>query len=828
MTCCSSEKEVNPLEVVVETIQAVGRCIAPMWPLSDFVAVNPLFGSVHERFLEVRQKIRRVRNAELLMPTDYFCEARHRGEFNFDDFKFAYMQVQDEQREITGQFPNVEELWHKLFGTDQSEHDERLFHTIAELIDGPAHLDWQDLILQEISKVCGSHYDEGQAIWLSPWRDGSLYTGWKESVRYSTRMERLGLPGFRELVGKLPDAPSVAIAEMLKRLEVPSQYWYEFLLCEIYSVNGWASFIQGKRRNTAVDDGVDNDLVGLLAIRLAYDVALAESFADQLPVELWPADTISEKSELNSEIVVPKSVLARLVAQKAIENSYRKHLASQLLCQSEASGSTATSKQVQMVFCIDVRSEIIRRNLESVDANIETFGFAGFFGLAMEYFPLGAESGSCQCPVLIQPSFAIRENVSGEDKQLRDSILIKHRLGSACNKLWKIFQTSAISCFSFVETAGFFYFAKLLQSYFRKWDHREGRRYNYLSKNQRAKLSPDLAVKGECGLSLQNQIEIANSVLKNIGITDNFGRIIALVGHGSETVNNPYQASLDCGACGGHSGKSNARVLAKILNSPEVRQGLASRGIKIPATTWFAPALHNTTTDEIEFLDIESAPIGLAEELESLRKKSKQAARLSRIERAKRMNIKDEKQLVSRARDWSETRPEWGLAGNAAFIVAPRVRTIGRKFDGRVFMHSYDSRQDPESQILELIMTAPMVVAHWINMQYYASTVDNQTFGSGNKVIHNVIGLFGIQQGNGGDLKTGLPWQSIHDGAALQHQPLRLSVFIEAPREKITSIVNKHAIVSDLSCNGWLTLIALEDEKAFVFTATKQWEPMVK
>ena len=59
-------------------------------------------------------------------------------------------------------------------------------------------------------------------------------------------------------------------------------------------------------------------------------------------------------------------------------------------------------------------------------------------------------------------------------------------------------------------------------------------------------------------------------------------------------------------------------------------------------------------------------------------------------------------------------------------------------------------------------MTAPMIVAHWINMQYFASTVDNDHFGSGNKTIHNVVGRFGILSGNGGDLMTGLPWQSLH------------------------------------------------------------------
>jgi hypothetical protein len=168
-----------------------------------------------------------------------------------------------------------------------------------------------------------------------------------------------------------------------------------------------------------------------------------------------------------------------------------------------------------------------------------------------------------------------------------------------------------------------------------------------------------------------------------------------------------------------------------------------------------------------------------------------------------------------RANDWAETRPEWGLANNAAFVVGPRSRTRGVNLQGRSFLHDYDEKTDPDGTLLELIMTAPMVVTHWINMQYYASTVDNHRYGSGNKTLHNVTGgRLGVFEGNGGDLRVGLPWQSVHDGECWRHTPLRLTVAIQAPRERIEAVIAKHTTVRQLVENRWLYLVRLEGSQA--------------
>ena len=153
----------------------------------------------------------------------------------------------------------------------------------------------------------------------------------------------------------------------------------------------------------------------------------------------------------------------------------------------------------------------------------------------------------------------------------------------------------------------------------------------------------------------------------------------------------------------------------------------------------------------------------------------------------------------------------------ASFIVAPRRRTRGLDLRGRSFLHDYDFRQDPELRVLELIMTAPMVVTNWINLQYYASTVDNRRYGSGNKVLHNVVGgRLGVFEGNGGDLRIGLPLQSLHDGRTLRHTPLRLSVFIEAPRSALETVIDRQALVRDIVDNGWLHLFRIDPEQPLV------------
>jgi len=292
---------------------------------------------------------------------------------------------------------------------------------------------------------------------------------------------------------------------------------------------------------------------------------------------------------------------------------------------------------------------------------------------------------------------------------------------------------------------------------------------------------------------------------------------------------------LDCGACGGQSGEVNAKLLAGLLNDEKLRGGLLNFGIALPSTTHFVAGLHNTTTEEVTLFYTDCLPGTHASDLARLQDCLRQAGHRARIERAQSVGIKGEetvsakdllRQFQFHSRDWSQVRPEWGLANNSAFLIAPRSRSRGANLRGRVFLHEYRCDLDQDGNILEAIMTAPMLVTNWINMQYYASTVDNRMYGSGNKVLHNVVGgRLGVFEGNGGDLRIGLPLQSLHDGQTLRHTPLRLSVFIEAPQSAITKVVRKHGVVMNLVHNSWFHLFQIEPGKETISRYKKgSWE----
>jgi uncharacterized protein YbcC (UPF0753/DUF2309 family) len=219
--------------------------------------------------------------------------------------------------------------------------------------------------------------------------------------------------------------------------------------------------------------------------------------------------------------------------------------------------------------------------------------------------------------------------------------------------------------------------------------------------------------------------------------------------------------------------------------------------------------------------------------MEQLRTDLASARADAATERARDMGADGEagiRETERRAADWAETRPEWGLAGNAGFVVGPRDLTDGIDLDGRSFLHSYDWSTDPDGNALEAIMAGPMVVTQWINTQYYFATVDNAAYGSGSKVTHNAVGNIGVYQGNGGDLMTGLPSQSLMSADdEPYHQPLRLSTVIHAPVERVTEILAANERLQSLLDNDWLSLTVVDpeqDHRAFEYTADLEWAPL--
>jgi uncharacterized protein len=791
----------------------------PLWSLKNFVAVNPFVGLTDRHFLQAARLIQQVGHGEMLMPASYYREQIAARRITEADFQTALaLAYKTLPAEVAGKisFAHLAALQRTL-ETSAAEKGTPRRLTFADFLDAQNASGWAAFVVEEISKWCSAYFDQGQSSWRMPWRGQPLFAAWRAAAQRDANPELMGLEKFRTFVASLPENHLTLIGRALGELGVTENLAADFLHRQLMSLPGWSSYVQYLVREKNMAGQSDDALAQLLAIRLAYDLALRQQFGRDTKVFGEWQQKIAVTHDADEAIST--DLLARFVAQQALECGYQNQLIETLKNHTPQPAAPGP-KSLQAIFCIDVRSEVFRRALEAQSAQIETIGFAGFFGMAIEYLKFGQPSGGAQCPVLLKPKFRVREaltHAAGEAP-----LLGRMNFRQTVNGAWNAFKTSAISCFSFVETAGLWFGVKLAKDSLAFAPAEAA-----FASGGRKQLAPKIEREvcrvekpghdAETGIAPADQIALAAGALKNLGLVSDFAKVVLICGHGSATANNPYGSALDCGACGGHAGDANARVAAAILNQPAVRAGLRAQGIEIPAETIFIAGLHNTTTDEIVIYEDEALSAGQLAELEKIKGWLSAASKQARRERSATLGLGKvaaaelAAQFFQRSRDWSQVRPEWGLAGNAAFIAAPRERTKGLNLGGRTFLHNYHAQLDAEKGTLELILIAPMVVASWINLQYYGSTVDNRLFGSGNKVLHNVVGTFGVWQGNGGDLQPGLPRQSIHDGTRLMHEPLRLSVFVEAARSDIEKVLAKHAGVRELVANGWMHFFAMEN-----------------
>jgi len=807
---------------ILAAADRAGKRIAPVWPLKHFVAVNPFWGLADHDFAEAVEVVARRAGARMTMPRSYYLEAIQAGRITGEDIAEALKRVKGAALP-----PDPDAV---IAAAREEAALPPALPTIADIAGEVAGKDWPGFITERISAWAADQFDEGQASWPSAGQTQPPYAHWREVAAVDRTPEFAGLGSIRAEVAALPEEADELIVMAIKRLGLDDDSIEPYFHRLLMTVGGWAAYARYKLWDAELYGREDEVLRQFLAVRLAWDLILFERFAGN-------ADFTARWGEAYPVAPADGQALAiDAVLQTAYDAAWHRELVGKLGARAE--NAPDARKQVQAAFCIDVRSEVFRRSLESVAPGVETIGFAGFFGFAIEYIPIGKYEGGAQCPVLLTPQFTVRETVRDATPDEEIEILGLRRLRQRASKAWKSFKLAAVSSFAFVETVGIGYVVKLVSDatgLSRTVTHPAS---DGLDASVEKRLKPEIETRAmagrETGFTPEQRLDMAEGVLKAMSMTSDFARIVLLAGHGASVVNNPHASGLDCGACGGHTGEANARVAAAILNDADVRAGLAGRGIHVPDDTIFIGALHDTTTDEVALFDLETVPASHADDLAALQDWLMRAGHLARAERSALLNIDSgreiDAQVIARSQDWAQVRPEWGLAGCAAFIAAPRSRTTGRDLGGRSFLHNYDWRRDEGFGTLELIMTAPMVVASWISLQYYGSTVDNRVFGCGNKVLHNVVGTLGVLEGNGGDLRTGLPWQSVHDGERLIHEPLRLSVVIEAPREAMTAIIEKHEVVRNLVDNGWLYLFAIDDngKVAWRYAGGGEWEPVAR
>ncbi|QUO48847.1 MULTISPECIES: DUF2309 domain-containing protein [Halorubrum] len=795
---------------IEDEVDAAATAVGSVWPVHSFVTANPLAGFEDRPFDEAVSRAADLFGGRGYPRAETFRAALDEGRIDPD--------LLDAELTDRGYDGDPEALLERLETAEETV--ETSGSGGAEAADSDA-----ERVDRVLTKWLSAFLDEGQAEWSMPNREAGFYDAFRSVAAYDDEIPNTGL------VADLPPSPTEAIEAALE--PYPRDRWEAVFESQFAALPGWTGLL--KRR--ADDGGAWQSAhpitpTGYLAARLA----LADAFGvDLSPPEGSDGPAVDPSDEIADAFL------------SAWEGTYRDGLVERVAAESEArdggteareedgarpDGGASGRPDAQLVFCIDTRSEVIRRHVEAT-GDYETHGYAGFFGVPMEYTGYDAEASVEACPPIVDPQHRVSE-VPGDD----DARASRDRwadLREAAGEVVETLRSNPATAFSFVEGAGSGYGLALAARTLvpgRVRDLLDGADDAVPADHEFCEPGvhehDDSGEGLPTGLTRDERVEYAATAFELMG-WEAFGRLVVFTGHAAETANNPYDSSLDCGACAGNPGGPNARALAAICNDSEVKAGLRERGIDVPDDTVFLAAEHNTTTDEIELYDGD-VPESHAADLERLRADLDAArGRAARERTGQEAEESAVRETERRAADWAETRPEWGLAGNAGFVVGPRELTSGLDLDGRAFLHSYDWATDPDGDALEAILTGPMVVTQWINAQYYFSTVDNAAYGSGSKVTHNPVGNVGVYQGNGGDLMTGLPLQSVKAAAGEPyHQPLRLSTVVHAPVDRVTEILADNEAVTGLLDNDWLSLTVVDptrDHRAFHYEGDLAWAP---
>jgi len=748
-------------------LKEIGNRLVPMWSLKNFVAVNQYFG-LHDMHVE---------------DADWYLSKINGSSL----FKSHQPELNDTNTPI----PSLSDYFSKLSDTAFN----------LKLID-------------YVSGWCAAYFDASQSLIPYPKStEKDLFNCFLEDLKIDKSLSIFGLKSLKPTLSSIPTEYQKALEFILDHLQIEERVLPLYLHRVLMQYQGWASLIRKNVWQDELENKENDELLQFHTSLLVMEYLMFQQLSTEEKTK-W--------RHLISQLSIKPSVTKSIHKHKA-QNDYEESQR-QLLFKTINNHTTKnlTTAEIQAVFCIDVRSEIFRRHLESQDDLIETIGFAGFFGAAFKFKSIGNHEATHQLPVLLSAKYTVTESLGSDEKDAAATQSIT--LLNDIKKAWMRFKMAGVSCFSFVGPLGIMYLPILMKSIFLGQSYQETKSSPLKWKGESAKIT--CSKHHGHGISIEDQVAIAQNALKGMSLSP-ISKLVALIGHESVSQNNPYESALDCGACGGHSGQKNAEIVASILNDADIRAALRDKGITIPQDSHFISGIHNTTTDVITFFNTDSIPQSHHSLFEKLKKSCEEASKNSRIERAERLSVTKDihQEILNRSKDWSQVRPEWGLAGCHAFIASPRTVTRDVNLSGRVFLHSYDWKKDEGFGVLELILTAPVVVASWINLQYYASAIDNQNFGSGNKVLHNVVAGMGVLEGGYGDIRVGLPMQSLHDGTNFQHSLERLNVIIAAPHDAINAVLQKHSLVKNLVENRWIHLFSMDDtgKVSYQYDKDGQW-----
>ncbi|MER7212962.1 DUF2309 domain-containing protein [Streptosporangium sp. NPDC000239] len=639
----------------------------------------------------------------------------------------------------------------------------------------------------------------------------------------------------------------------LDELAVPEEARGAAIETTLLSLRGWAGMMRQfeHRPDLAPVEARAARLLDYLAVQLVLDVQAARHVMRNHPGGPATADrtTVRPGLELVYEAFVlaqlmpvdvtvlarPEHAAAWLGAVVACDETERRrllHLAYERRHRVGAldaldahrrftAGAEAPPVTMQAVFCIDEREESLRRHLEEHFPQARTYGYAGFFGVAMTYLGTGEVRPRPLCPVVVTPTHLVVEEpaesrtVSRTPRQPgsrhgRGGLSLGLAVGSRTLARGSVISLG-LGATQVVTLVGRCLFPRRFHRWSRRLDHDPGGGAVTRLAIERAPGAVETEDGLRRGYSVPEMVQVVSSALRTTGLGRELAPVVLIVGHGSSSLNNPHESAHDCGATGGGRGGPNARAFAAMANHPGVRAGLRDLGLDIPDGTWFVGAYHNTCDDSMTYYDEDLVPERSRHAVEEAKRIMARACVLDAHERCRRfesapLDLPLDAALAhveSHTVDLGQPRPEYGHATNAIGVVGRRSRTRGLFLDRRAFLVSYDPEGDPSGDLLTNLLLAAGPVCAGINLEYYFSYVDPAGYGCGTKLPHNIVGLLGVMDGHASDLRTGLPWQMVEI-----HEPVRLLLVVETEPERLAAIVGAHAVLERLVTKGWIQLVA--------------------
>lgn len=765
---------------LINSIDEASKVIGKTWPLYTFVASNPLSGYENVPFQEAVSLANKHFNANAFPAAALYRQAWEKGEINLE----LLVDLLQENGLLEGPEYYLQQL--------ESQSSTETLNDNHEV----------DRIM---AKWLAAYMDEGLAEWEMPFKTEGFYAAWRHLAIYDSE---LGITYLKDI----PKNSEEALEQILK--EYSKSDYVKIFTYHLAALPGWTGYINYR---TGSNSEWNQD----------YPISLM----DYLAARLWTSKKLNVPMLPKNDLETSNSIVSQLqyIWLKAWEKTWQNQLVKTFEQEAKATKSLSEHEvpEAQMVFCIDTRSELIRRHVES-KGHYETYGYAGFFGIAMDYENLNDGITRKSCPPIVSSAYKVSETAQLNKEKRFVTFEKKNEILKFGDYFLKRMKNMLPSAFGYVEGSGLYYGLSLIArtlipGKMYRINERNASKMETICQPEINKVVNEDVVPS--GIPLNEKVGIVKSAFDLMGWKQ-FAPLVLFVGHRSHSANNPFSSSLDCGACAASPGRHNARMLAKLSNLAEVRQVLAEvHGIRIPKNTIFIGAEHNTTTDDIVLFDSE-VPVShkqLVQNLKTNLLKAQLTATQDRLD-VKTSGISS---AQHKANNWGETRPEWGLAKNAGFIVGPRSLTKNTNLDSRCFLHSYDWELDINGKALEGIMQGPMVVTQWINNHYYFSTVDNNMYGGGSKITHNITGNFAVVQGNGGDLKMGLPLQSLFQSdESMYHVPLRLSVMIQAPVNRVSEIIARNGNLKTLLDNEWIYLMVMDptdENEIFLYKKSIEW-----